>query len=163
MFLLGLIVATCFIPGYVGAFIPAQWAVLSCILPLGLWRSGVLGPVGLLGLAILAFATLSFAWAPNAMDAGFGLWLLCLWALALWFGTTVDDFRPLWQGLAIGLTVSSVIATFQYFGFAPVLANSAERPTGLFFNSTLLGASACHVNQNDGDLIVIRRTPRHGL
>lgn len=145
MFLLGLIVAVCFVPGYTGAIIPTQWAVLSILLPLGLWRSGVLGPSALAGLAVLAWSAISILWAPNTWDAGFGLWLACIWALALWFGSTIDDFRPLWRGLAVGLTISSAVAIFQHFGFAPVLANSPERPTGLFFNSTLLGASACLV------------------
>jgi hypothetical protein len=145
MFYLGLIVSVCFVPGYTGAIIPTQWAVLSIVLPLGLWRSGALGPSALAGLAALAWSAISLAWAPNTYDAGFGLWLMCIWALALWFGSTIDDFRPLWQGLAIGLTVSSAIAIAQHLGFAPVLAHTAERPTGLFFNSTLMGASAALV------------------
>jgi hypothetical protein len=144
LFWLGLIVATCFVPGYTGAIIPTQWAVLSILLPLGLWRSGVMGPIGLLGLAILAFGALSMLWAPNTWDAGFGLWLLCIWAMAVWFGSTVDDFRPLWQGLAVGLWVSSAIAIFQALGYQPVLTY-ADHPSGLFYNSTLLGASACLV------------------
>lgn len=139
MFLFGLLVAVCFVPGYVGAIIPAQWTILSILLPLGLWRSGVLGPSALAGCAVLAWSALSFLWAPNPYEAGFGLWLACLWALALWFGSTVHDFRPLWQGLAVGLWVSSAIAIAQALGYTPVLANTPEHSTGLFFNSALLG------------------------
>ncbi len=145
MFWLGLIVAVCFVPGYTGAIIPTQWAVFSILLPLGLWRSGVLGPIGLLGPVVFAFAALSITWAPNPWDAGFGLWLMCLWALAMWFGTTVNDFRPLWRGLAVGLTVSSVVAIFQRCGFSPVLSVGDTGASGLLYNSVVLGASCALV------------------
>lgn len=145
MFWLGLIVSICFIPGYVGAIIPTQWAVLTVLLPLGLWRSGVFTPAHLAGLAFMAWSALSITWAPNTWDAFNGLWFLSLWALAFWFGTTVTDFRPLWQGLAVGLSVSSVVAMAQWFGYHPVLTVNGEKPAGLLFNPVVLGSCAALV------------------
>lgn len=139
MFYLGLLLPVCFVPGYIGAIIPTQWVVLSMILPLGLWRSGVFIPATWAGLAILAWSAISITWAPNAYDAGFGLWLACIWALAFWFGTTINDFRPLWRGLAVGMTINSAVVISQALGYRPVLG---EGNAGLMFNSTLLGCSA---------------------
>lgn len=141
MFLLGLTLAVCFVPGYLGSFIPAQWAVLSILLPMALWRHGDFPPIAQLGLVALSYSALSIFWAPDPLDAGFGLWLACIWALCFWLGCTMTpaDFPNLFRGLAIGLWVSSAIALLQSLGLRPVLG---EGNSGLFFNSTLLGACA---------------------
>jgi hypothetical protein len=139
MFLLGLLVATCFIPGYVGAAVPTQWALLSIVLPFSLWRSGVLNLGHFAGLAVLAWSAISILWAPNPWDAGYGLWIAGIWALSFWLGTTMSYPVHLWQGLAAGLSISSVVAIFQHFGYQPVVM-AGESPAGLLFNSTLLGA-----------------------
>lgn len=141
MFYLGLIVAICFVPGYVGASIPVQWAVLSCILPLGLWRRGSIGPVTWAGLSLLLWSAISLLWTPNVYDSAYGLWIFSICALALWLGTTIHDFRPLLAGLAAGVTVSSAIAIAQALGFTPVMSSSSI-PSGLFYNSTVLGATS---------------------
>ena len=140
MYRFGLLLMVCYVPGYLGAFIPTQWAVLSILLPLGLWRSGVFSPSTLAGLAVLAWSAISLLWAPNPFDAGYGLWIACIWGLAFWFGSTVSDFRPLWQGMAVGMAVSSAVAIIQSFGYKPFEA--ATPIAGLFFNSTLLGCCA---------------------
>lgn len=141
MFAFGLIASVCFIPGFIGALIPTQWALFSCVLPLGLWRRGSMGPATWAGLATLAWAALSFLWTPDLNDSAYGLWLLTLCALALWFGTTIHDFRPLLSGLAFGLTISSGVAIAQALGFAPVATGSAH-PSGLLYNSTVLGTAS---------------------
>ena len=57
MFLLGLLLPICFIPGYTGASIPSQWVLLSLVLPAALWRRGYrLTPLHLLGLGFIAWA-----------------------------------------------------------------------------------------------------------
>lgn len=144
MFYLGLIMPICFIPGYTGASIPTQWAVLSILLPLGLWREGAFGPGHLAGLAALAWSAISFLWAPSTYDAANGLWLLMICAGCLWLGSTILDFRQLLRGLAIGLTISSAVAVGQHFGFNWVEVGPGN-PPGLLYNSTVLGASAALV------------------
>jgi hypothetical protein len=144
MFLLGLIAAICFVPGYTGAAIPAQWALFSIALPFFLWWPHTSTGFHWLGLIIASIALLSLWWVPNLYDAGYGLWLLGIWALAFHLGTTEADLPALFRGLAVGLTASSAIAIAQTFGFAPVLSTGLA-PSGLFFNSTVLGASAALV------------------
>jgi hypothetical protein len=141
MFLLGFIAATCFIPGVTGMMVPVQWAVLSILLPLGLWRFGYIGLDHKLGLALLGWATLSLSWAPNIFDALYGLWIVFMWAGTFWFaGTNPEgDSRPLWCGLAAGLAVNSGVAIAQALGYTPVLSNTTT-PAGLLFNPTMLGA-----------------------
>lgn len=144
MFLLGLLLAICYVPGITGASVPTQWVLLSAILPLGLWRSGVLGPTHFAGLAILAWSALSLLWVPNLWDGLYGFWILAILALAFWLGSTISDFRGLWKGLALGLSCSSLVAISQWLGYAPV-ESAPGNPSGLFFNSTLLGASCAIV------------------
>lgn len=145
MFWLGLILATCFVPGYTGITIPSQWAVLSALLPLGLWRVGVLGPSHYAGLAALAWSALSLTWAYNVPDAVWGLWLLSIWAGAFWLGSTLHDFEPLLKGLAAGLAVSTAAAIAQHLGYAPTFADPKGSPSGLFYNSTVLAANSALV------------------
>ena len=78
MFLFGLLLCVCYIPGFLGAFIPTQWAVLSCVLPLTLWRAGTFPPSTLAGLAVLAWSAISFFWAPNSFDSIYGLYTALL-------------------------------------------------------------------------------------
>ena len=139
MFLLGLTAAICFIPGTVGAAVPTQWALFSIVLPLGLWRAGVLSPAHFAGLAVLAWSAISLWWVPDRWDGLYGLWIAAIWALSFWLGTTITSPTRLWQGLAAGLYVSSFIAILQHFGYNPVV-QAGDAPAGLLFNSTLLGA-----------------------
>jgi hypothetical protein len=145
MFYLGLIIAVCYVPGYIGATIPAQWAVLSIILPFFLWRPTISGPAFWLGAAFLAWAAASLAWSPISYDAIFGLWQATIWALCFRLGATEIDLRALFHGLACGITISSTIAIAQAFGFSPVLAIPENAPPGLFYNPTVLGAAAALV------------------
>jgi hypothetical protein len=144
MFLFGLIAATCFIPGYTGTAIPTQWAFFSITLPFFLWRPHTSPGLQWLGPTIATAALLSLWWVPNLYDAGYGLWLLGLWALAFHLGTTNIDLLALFRGLAVGLTISSAIAIAQALGLQPVLTAPGP-PAGLLFNSTLLGATTALV------------------
>lgn len=139
MFWLGLLLAVCYVPGYTGASIPTQWAVLSIILPLGLWR---IGPVTLghkLFCLVIGYAVLSLAWIHNDYAAIWGLWLLFIWALAYNWGTLFDDLLGLWRGLGAGLCASTAIAIVQALGYSPVEAADINKASGLFFNSSLFG------------------------
>jgi len=146
MFLLGLIVSVCYVPGLTGALVPTQWAVLSAVLPLGLWYSGAKSPEVVLGTLALCFAAASLAWAPNIYDAGYGLWLATIWCLCFWWGATQSNFAGLYAGLACGLGVSSIIAIAQSLGYHPLITSENNTlATGLFYNNTLLGAIAALV------------------
>lgn len=143
MFFLGLTLPICFLPGTIGASVPVQWVLLSAILPLGLWRLGSINPGHLAGLAVLAWSALSFAWSPSAYDSGYGMWLLAIWALSFWLGSTTTNLVPLWKGLAAGISISTAVAVAQYFGYSPVLIHSGY--PGLLFNTTLAAATCALV------------------
>ncbi len=143
IFLLGLIVPICFVPGITGASIPTQWVLLSCLLPFGLWRSGPFGPAHWLGLSALAYAAVSIAWSVSQWDALFGLWLLGIYALAFWLGTTLTRTRDLFRGLAWGMIINSGFAIAQRLGYSPVQVS--EGIPGLLYNPTVLSASAALV------------------
>lgn len=142
---LGLLASLAYIPGYTGAYIPTQWVVFSCLLPLALWCKGRMSLGHWLGAAFLAYAFASAFWAADPFDAVWGLWLLSIAALAFWLGSTCLDLRNLWIGLALGLTVSSVIATLQFFGIRPVLGGTGLRSSGLLFNPLVLGSASALV------------------
>lgn len=139
MFLLGLIAAVCYIPGYTGASIPTQWALFSIALPFFIWRSPF--PANALPLAVLAiWAFLGLAWSESPWDGVYELWIIGLWIMLFILGASAPDLRPLWRGLAIGLIASSAIAAAQALGYGPVLTAAGTKPSGLLFNSVMLGA-----------------------
>lgn len=138
MFWLGLLLTVCFIPGYVGASIPTQWAVLSIILPLGLWKVAPYNPLHKLLFGFIAYAAISGIWSIQWQSWVWGLWVATLWVLAFHWGTLTTDLRPLWKGVACGLGVSTVIAITQALGYTPVQA-ADDQYAGLFFNSSLFG------------------------
>lgn len=145
MLSLGLLTSLAYIPGYTGAIIPTQWAVLSCVLPLALWREGSMTPLHWLGVAFLAYAFASTFWAADHLDAVWGLWTLSILALAFWLGSTCLNLRRLYIGLAIGLSVSSAVAILQFFGIRPVLGGTGLRSSGLFYNPIVLGSAGALV------------------
>jgi hypothetical protein len=135
MFLLGLLLPICYIPGYTGAAIPTQWALVGVALLPSLWH-GRMTAYHWLGSIFLAYACASQFWS---LDYGYGVWLAVLWALAFWWGGTQSSLLPLWQGLAWGLALNVPIALAQSYGWQgiPSMYGGAA---GLLFNSTLLGA-----------------------
>src|SRR5216684_3951905 len=147
MIWLGLALPLAFVPGYTGATIPTGWAMLSIILPWFLWRKTEVGCSHWLGLAFGVYATSSLAWAPRTDDAVFELWQLGVVGCAFYLGSVLCDLRRLFIGLALGLSVSSIVAICQYLGLTVVpdhpteliLRGDSLKPSGLFYNSVVLG------------------------
>lgn len=138
MFLLGAIVSLCYVPGFTGSSIATQWPVLSIVLPaLFFWRSGPVTVFHWMGLSFLAYAAVRLWFAPLFEDGVFGLWLVSIMGLSFWLGSTVDNMRGLYAGLAVGATVSSVVAVFQLFGYSGIPFTG--HPAGLFYNSVAQG------------------------
>lgn len=134
MFWLGAFVSLCYVPGYTGAYIATQWPVLAVVLWLGLLRSGPFTGWHAIGLAFVAYATVHAFFTPTPYASVFGLWLVWIMALSVWFGTTLKDLRPLYAGLAVGAAVSSALAVLQYFGVA-FPEYIPPKPAGLYANS----------------------------
>ena len=142
MIWLGLLVAVCFVPGYTGASIPTQWAVLSCLLPLSLWRPGSISTLHWLGLAFLVYACLSLSWTHDWHVGIWGLWVLGIAACSFWLGSTLASLDGLLKGLALGLSVSAVVAAFQAFNYHPVITFLSIGSPGLLYNPIAAG-EAC--------------------
>jgi hypothetical protein len=150
MFWLGAVVSLCYVPGFTGAYIQTQWPLLAVALSFDLLRTAVLPAFGLMPkhpftafhLAGLVFVAYAAVWIPFHVTpyAGvFGLWLVVISALSLWFGTAMTSTRELYAGLAVGGAVSSLLAVFQHFGFTGIPTMSAM-PAGLYVNAVQQGA-----------------------
>lgn len=143
MFLLGLLLSTCFLPAITGASIPTQWPILSIVAIVCLWRRATPTPnlPYYLGLGFLAWATLGLLWTRSPYDGIFALWQFICLASGFTLGAITPNPLNLYRGLAVGLGISSIIAIFQWLGYSPVITLSGNI-SGLFYNRTVLGASA---------------------
>lgn len=139
MFWLGLIVSLCYVPGVTGAFIATQWPVLGVLLSFGLLRSGPFTTVHALGLLFMFYAAAHSLYTPAANAAMYGLWLVLIMGLCVWFGTTMKDARKLYKGLAAGAALSSAVSVFQYLGY-DVVATMTPTPAGIYVNGVQQGA-----------------------
>jgi hypothetical protein len=138
MFYFGLLFPIAFVPGYTGASIPTQWAVLSLALPILLHYA----PISRVWFGFIAFAILGTLWTPQVDDTIFGVMLVVLWGLSFQLGQSTEDPTPLYKGLALGLSISSAIAIFQWFGYAPIPVAYKGNVAGLLYNRTILGATS---------------------
>ena len=68
-----------------------------------------------------------------------GSWLLLALALALVIGWSLTSLKPLFRGLAVGLSLSSAVAVTQALGMTEIVI--LEKPAGFFFNSTIQAAA----------------------
>lgn len=139
MFWLGLLLIVCFVPGYTGASVPTQWALLSAFLPACLWYRSQATTGHRLFLLWIIYALVSLTWILNFYSAVWGLWLLFIWALDYHLGTIITDLRGLWKGLAMGLSVSTAVAVAQALDYVPVETADPFRYPGLLFNTALAG------------------------
>ena len=145
MFLLGLILPLCYIPGVSDLDILSGWIVLSLMLPFFFLRPIRLGVAHYLGLAFLGYATLSLLWAPVWQQGIWDLWQLAILAACFCLGDR-DDLPKLYKGLAIGIGINTILAICQKLGWQPVHHNNSDYPAGLFFNPDMLGESAALVS-----------------
>lgn len=144
MFWLGLTLPICYVAGWTGVSIPTQWALLSCVLPLALWRVASPGPLHWAGILFLAYACLGVFWAPDRYNFVYGLWIVFLWAGCFWLGSTTPDLRPIIRGLGIGLGISGLVAVAQTLGFDGILTYGPlghDGFPGLLFNKVAAGAA----------------------
>lgn len=138
MFWLGAAVSLCYVPGYTGAYIATQWPVLAVLLAFGLLRSGPFTIFHGLWLLFFAYAAARILPSPAPEAGVFGLWLVAILGLSLWFGSTLESTRGLYGGLALGAGISSAVAVMQHFGLN--WPESVTPHAGLYVNSVQQGA-----------------------
>lgn len=139
LFWLGAVVSLCYVPGITGAYIATQWPVLAVVLSACLCRRGPFTVWHGCWLTFLAYALLRMFDTPTPYASVWGLWLILIMGLALWFGSTIGSPRNLYKGLAAGGAVSSAVAVAQHFGLQWPPMTSAD-PAGLYVNSVQQGA-----------------------
>lgn len=140
MFYLGLLLPICYVVGLTGASVPAQWPFLSAALTPVLWRRAAMTPLHWLGLFFIAYAAINMFHTRVIWDGLYGLWIIAIWALSFWLGSSLTSLRPIWKGLAVGLTISTAVAIIQWFGYNPVYVNTGN-PAGLLINQTVQSAA----------------------
>jgi hypothetical protein len=79
----------------------------------------------------LSFGLIEYAHIPAR--ALTGAWFILLLAVAFALGAATS-IRPLFRGLAVGLSLSSLVAVGQWFGWGPLVYNL---PAGLLYNSAI--------------------------
>ncbi len=136
--LLGIIVSTIQIPGWIGAVIPTAWLALFVIVPCLLFRYKIeIKPAHILGSLFLFYAGLSLLWAPNFNIAFFEYCKLLVLAGVFCIASSTDVKR-VYQGLAIGLGISDIIGLAQWLwnwdGVFKLYPNAA---VGLYINPDL--------------------------
>lgn len=163
-----------------GAAETSRWVTLLVALPTALFFVSVKpNQIHWLGFALLIWAELSLLWTPVPYDGLFALGQMVLIGLAFLIGCGVDDARPIYRGMGIGLWISSGICILQFFGYSPVISQfvpsslsmawfsdvgavypSIIQATGLFVNPNTLGEIsvlvlvALAVDQSRASLII---------
>ncbi len=127
---LGLIPSLSAVPGHT---LPTGLAGLTLLFPIALWARFRLTWVHWAFGAFLVYALISIRWSPAS--PGSAVWQLAIWAFGIAIGSWVG-LRQIWIGLALGLSVSSLLALVQSMGF---ISFPGANPPGLYFNSMLHG------------------------
>jgi hypothetical protein len=130
------------------AFVPWAYEDINC----GRWAIAWIGVAVLLwvatpqkamwsGIAFLAFACLSFMWAPVSLNAAGELlrWGLLAGAFIVGRSGYAEEIS---RGAAWGMGISSALAIAQFLGWHPVNENIGATPGGLFGNRDHLGEAA---------------------
>lgn len=142
LFGLGLAVAVAILPGTVDAFLTLRWAILAVGVPLILILLGRdIAPFPWLVGAVVLCAAASLSWtvdAPSGFDETVHLAIL---AAAFWLGTSLSNATHLWNGLGVGVAVSSAIALAQWSIGWDAIPQAVE-PGGLFANKNFLAEAA---------------------
>lgn len=136
--LLGLGLTCAYVPQAFADEEVGRWAVGCVLLAVLLWFRKPT-PVSWIGVAFLAWAALSLAWAPFPLD---GAWEMLHWLfLTGAFVVGANGMAaPVFEGAAYGVAVNSAIAIAQVFGLT--FFEQASAPAGLFGNRDIMAEAA---------------------
>lgn len=138
--LLGFGLAVAFVPQAYADVNVGRWAVAWLCLALLIW---IIPSVrwSFCGGVLLVLALMSFAWAPEPLNAINGFLQLALLAGAFVVGRSIGAAR-VFEGAAWGMIVNSGLAIGQFCGWHPVMEVSTASPAGLFGNRDFMAEAA---------------------
>ena len=142
--IIGFLLAIAFDPySWTGAT-SLRWALLAITLP-GLCLISLpnnFDLTKLLGIGFIAWAAISLTWSPNQWDA-YGTFIqLLIIAAAFVYGNRVSSLKPIFTGLAIGVTVSAAILLSPTLQGLTSGSPVSTYPHGLWGNRNMMGEIA---------------------
>lgn len=97
-------------------------------------------PIHWLGVVFLTYAAVSFLWTPVLVEGLEGWAELLILACAFCLGAEAKNLKLFYIAVALGVTVSAVIALFQINGIE--IVEEVAPPSGLFANKNMMGEAA---------------------
>jgi hypothetical protein len=137
-YLIGFMVSVAYWPGILSAGFVPRWAAIAVIVPLFCAIEPKRLPASVWGVLLFLFgcAGVSLMLSPDAFTGTHDLMLAAILVLPFLAAASMKSLDDVFTGMAIGLTVSSLLIIGDSFGL-PRLVNGL-RFGGLFFNSEVL-------------------------
>lgn len=135
------LVSTAIWPGFYRVDMEPRWAVLSILVPLMFARTPLRLNVAMMltaGLAIYAGASL--LWTPVLYDGLYWLWHLLLFLAVFVIASEIENMRPVYIALMIGVGLSGFVALAMQLGLIGFPA--ATLAAGLFVNQNFMAETA---------------------
>ena len=138
--ILGFLLAICFNPYIYTAATTPRFSFLAIAIPISIWFSSPnhFTPLHLIGLTLTGWLTLSLAWTAFPLDGLAELIQLGIVAGAFVLGAR-QPLKPIFAGLALGISVSSLIVVFPNIMTSYYVSVNWE---GLFGNRNVLSECA---------------------
>lgn len=139
----GFLLAIAFHPYIWGGTTSPRWALLAVALPvlIAFQSPKHFTSLHLIGLAFMAWSLFTLLWTVNRFDGVDELIKFVILGIAFVYGSRLESLRGTFAGLAIGLTVSSLIITTSLKDYLPHEVVSI-RLGGLFSNPNMLAEAA---------------------
>lgn len=129
---LAFLVSIMFIPGLPSAATTPRWALMSLVVPFFWYFTPSRWTVGhLLGAMFLAWCSITLLWTFNGYDGVHQVWKFVLLGMLFCIGAA-RDLRPVYIGVAFGMTLNSGVVIAQFLGWDNL--PQIIVPGGLFFN-----------------------------
>ena len=140
----GFLATALYWPGVSGAATTPRWSALFLLVPWIIRGDRIKNASPYVwGGAFFLYAVASLCWTPQLLDGIQQVFLLMILASLFWFGSEINNPRPLYVVSTIGVSLSSAVALLQFSGFHPVPDFGPDwAPSGLFVNPNFLAEAA---------------------